>query len=426
MSAFSGPRLLGLLALRNVRRQARRSVLTALAMVLGLALLMMSRSIADGVHEAWIAAGVRMASGHVAIQAPRFHDSGSLADRLDSLQLARAQAALGSPAVIPYLRAVAPRLETSGLASSASGALPALIVGVGPSEERTFSELPGKIVEGRYLEPGDRLQAVIGQRLARRLELSLGSRLVLTAQGAGGQIEGQLVRVAGIFRTGVPEIDEGLVHLPIATARRWLGTPGAATTLAVLLDRSYDTPRVVAAVRGALGPAAASGIRVLSWREAAPDLDSAVRLDDYGDYVFHVILLAIVTLAILNTVLMSVIYRRREFGVLRALGLTQAQTGGVVFAEGLLLTAVSGVLGLALGAGVTWFFWRDGLDLTFLMGGNLSVSGVIINPVIVPEFRVSQVVASVAFILVMGVLASLYPATQAARIDVAEAMKFDR
>jgi ABC-type lipoprotein release transport system permease subunit len=413
------------LALRNVRRQARRSLLTAAAMVLGLALLMLSRAIADGLHEAWITAGVRLGTGHVAIQAPGFLESGSLSDRLDSARLSAAQSALAAPAVAPLVRAAAPRLEASGLASSATAAAPVLALGVDPAAEAHFSELPQKLVAGRYLQPDDRLGAYIGERLARRLSLRLGSRFVLTAQTAAGDIEGQLFRVVGLFRTGIPEMDEGLVQLPLGTVRRWLGTPGAATTLAVLLYHSRATPDVTGQLRRLAGDSA-SGIRVLSWRQAAPELDSAVRIDDFGDYIFHAFLLAIVTLAILNAVLMSVLHRRREFAVLRALGLTARQTGGVVFTEGLALTVVSGGVGLMLGWGVTWLFWRHGMNLSFLLSQDLSVSGVIVNPVIIPEFRVSQVAWSLFFVALMGVLASIYPATQASRIDVAEAMKFDR
>jgi putative ABC transport system permease protein len=418
--------LLWRLALRNVVRQARRSALIAAAMVIGLALLMISRAIADGAHEAWISAGVRLGTGHVAIQAPGFLETGSLSARLDSVRLARAAGALLQDGIQASIQSVAPRLSVSGLASSASGALPVRIDGVDPRAERAFSELPGKVFAGRYLEPDDRLAAFVGVGLAQRLGLRLGNRLVLTAQGAGGELEGQLVRIVGTFRTGIPEMDEGLVHIPLETARRWVGAPGAATTLAVLLHRSWDTPGVVRAIRAALGSTAGSGIRVLTWREASPELDSAVRIDDFGDYVFHAVLLAIVTLAILNAVLMSVLHRRREFGVLQALGLTRRETGAVVFAEGLSLTALSGAVGLVLGFAVTWLFWRDGLDLSALMKQDITISGVAASPVIVPVFRFVQVVQSLAFTLLIGVLASVYPARAAMRIDVAEAMTFDR
>jgi ABC-type lipoprotein release transport system permease subunit len=297
---------------------------------------------------------------------------------------------------------------------------------VDPASEPRFSQLDRKRLEGRDLVPEDRLSAYVGVELARRLHLRVGGRFVVTAQAASGEIVGQLLRVAGTFRTGVPEIDEGLVHIPLDTARRWLGTGPEATTLAVLLRSSRDTPAALRVLEGALRTQPHAEMTVLPWRRTSPELDSAVRIDDYGDWVFHAILLSIVTLAILNAVLMSVLYRRREFGILRALGLTPFDSGAVVLAEGVLLTLASGVAGLALGVGVVWGFWRHGLDVSALLRQEFTISGVVIDPVIVPRFVPEQLLQSVAFILLMGVVASLYPALQAARIDPAGAMAVDR
>lgn len=410
------------LAFHNVVRNARRSALTAAAMSLGLAFLVIGRALNDGGHEAWIRSGVRMGVGHVAVQAPGFQRGRSLADRLSARQVLAAESALAAPEVAREVDAVSPRLTASGLASSAASALPVRIEGVDPEREARFSALPGSRVRGAWLTSDDRLGAYIGDALARRLRVVVGSRFVLTAQGADTQIAGQLVRVAGTFHTGVPALDEGLVYLPLTTAQSWLSAPGAVTSVAVLLRSSRATERVARALR----PALHDGLVVLTWQEAAPDLDSAIRIDDFSGNIFMFILLAIVALAILNAVLMSVLNRNREFGVLQALGLTKRETGMVVFTEGLMLTAASGVLGMLLGFGITWLFWRDGLDLTSLMKESITVSNAVASPIIVPEFRLSQVALCLALTVLIGVLASLYPARQAGRIDVAEAMKFDR
>lgn len=415
-----------MLAARNVRRQARRSALTASAMVMGLALLVVSRTLSEGSHESWIESGVRMASGHIAFQNAAWGEQHQLEHRLSAADLALAERCLSDPRVARRIRAVTTRLIVDGLASSAVSAVPVRIEGVDPASEPRFSQLDRKRLEGRDLVPEDRLSAYVGVELARRLHLRVGARFVVTAQAAGGEIVGQLLRVAGTFRTGVPEIDEGLVHIPLDTARRWLGTGPEATTLAVLLRSSRDTPAALRVLEGELRRQPHAEMTVLPWRRTSPELDSAVRIDDYGDWVFHAILLSIVTLAILNAVLMSVLYRRREFGILRALGLTPFDSGAVVLAEGVLLTLASGVAGLALGVSVVWGFWRHGLDVSALLRQDFTISGVVIDPVIVPRFVPEQLLQSVAFILLMGVVASLYPALQAARIDPAGAMAVDR
>lgn len=420
-------RRLGLLlrlAIRNVRRQTRRSLLTAAATVLGVAVMVFSVSLGDGAHEDWIEQGVRLGRGHIAIQHPRFLASRHLDDRLSPASLARARAALADPVVTPRLVLVAPRLEVQGLASSATNAIPVFVTGVDPEIEVRFSHLSDRVVQGRYLEAGDHLTAFVGQRLAQRLDLELGSRMVLTGQDATGEIAGQFVRVVGIFRSGIPEVDEGIVHIPIETAQQWLGVPGAVTSLAVLLRSSAMVDATRDRLRELLADQA-QDVAVLRWQEATPELDAAIRVDNFGGYLFDLILFVIVGLAIVNTVLMSVLYRTREFGVLRALGLTKGETAAVAFSEGVLLTFASGLVGMVLGLAITWGFFRNGLDYSSLVKGDFTISGVILNPVIVPLFRAARAIQGASAILLIGVLASIYPAFRARRIDVAEAMKFE-
>ena len=415
------------LACRNLVRHLRRTILTSLAVLIGGTLLMITFPLGDGTHEAWIESAVRMGSGHLSIQRPGFQTSRKIEDRLSQEARDEAQAALEAEDVRRYVAAVSPQLSVSGLASSPTGARPIQIVGVESEAEASFGILDEKTVEGRYLEREDRLAAYVGAGLAEGLELRLGSRLVLTAQDASGEIAGQLVRVIGIFRTGVPEVDQSLVHVPLATAGAWLGTGEDVTQIAVLSGSSLHVDPLRRALERKLAePIERGGLSVMVWREAMPELDAAVKIDDFGNYLMQGILFTIIALGIVNTVLMSVLHRYREFGVLQALGLTPAQTGTLVLLEGLVLTAFSGIAGVALGLFITWFFWRDGLDFSSMLNEEWSFSGVVMEPVIIPMFRIARVVQALLFLLVVGALASLYPAFRAARIDVTEAMKFER
>jgi len=411
------------LAARNVRKHARRNVLTGLAMVVGLALLIFSRSLADGAHEDWIEAGVRMGSGHLTFQAPQFRTRRTLSYRLAPADVAAARAALERAPAGVSVRLIAPRFETQALASSAASAQPIVVIGVDPVVESQFSEMDRHLVEGEYLGEDDAQHAFIGRELATRLGLGLGDRMVLTAQDLSGTIAWQLVRVRGIFATGVTEVDLAVIHVPLATVQAWLGVGDDVTTLAVLLESSAPVDALVAFVKQDLADAD-DRIAVLGWREAMAELDAAVRLDDYGDYLFHGILFLIAGIAVVNTVLMSVMYRVREFGLLRALGLTKRESATLVFTEGVLLTVVSGTIGVVLGLSVTWVFFRNGLDVSAFMREEFTFAGISLDPVMVPAFRLAQVVQSFAFIAVIGVLSSLYPAYRAAQIEMAGAMKF--
>ena len=415
------------LALRNLRRHLRRTLLTASAMVIGGAMLMFALSLGDGTHEQWIDSGVRTGSGHVTVEHPEFRLSRRIEDRLPEAARASVVDTLASTALADRVEVVSAKLTVSGLASSAAGARPVQVLGVDPIAEVAFSTLDDQLVEGRYLESDDRLAAYIGLDLAESLDLRLGSRMVVTAQDAQKEIAGQLLRVVGIFRSGVPEVDQAIIHMPIGTAGEWLGSGRDVTNVGIILDDASAVSPVVRSLRQALSEPIANGTTtVMGWREAMPELAAAVALDDLGNYLVFGILFIIIGFGIVNTVLMSVMHRSREFGVLQALGLTPGQTGVLVLVEGLVLTVLSGLIGVALGTFGTWYFFSDGLDYSNFIQGELTFSGVVIDPMILPKFRTTRFVQVLVFILGIGAIASIYPAIKAAKINVTEAMKFDR
>lgn len=415
--------VLARIALRNVRRQARRSLLTASAMVLGIGLLMFVRSWEAGAHVMYVESAARLGMGHIALEHPEYMASQDLVHRIPAERLAAAQAAFGEVAAPGEVVAVLPRVTVGGLAQSASSAIPVRISGVDPEREAPASLVASKVVEGRFLAPSDRLEAVVGAGVAERLRLELGSRLVLMAQGADGALESQLVRVTGIFRTHIPEVDRGVVQLPLETAREWLGIPGDATSLNVLLASDRGTAGLADGVRARL-EGGASPVAVRPWWEAMPELHAGLQADSVQTYIMFLILLGIVVLAVVNSVLMAVLNRTREFGVLRALGLNRRSVGGMVMIEGVVLTLASGVAGMLLGLAISLGLFREGFDMSwFLAGEDLSFAGAVIDPVVVPAVLPGDVAAILAIVMTLGVLASLYPAWQATRIEPAEAMK---
>ena len=415
--------------MRNLRRHLRRSLLTASAMIVGGALLVFSISVGDGGHEQWIESGVRLGDGHVTVEHPEYRVSRRIDHRLpDDVRLAVEQA-LRTPDIAPHVVAAAARLSISGLASSAAGSRPARIVAVDPVAEAGFGTVDEQVVEGRYLKPDDKLAAYVGVELVDSLELRIGSRFVVQAQDAEREIAGQLLRVTGIFRSGVAAVDQTTIHIPLATAGDWLGSGMNVTNVGVVLDSSAATARVAGRLERVLAdPIAHGDVRVMGWREADPALSAAIAIDDFGNYLIQAFLFVIIAFSIVNTVLMSVMLRRREFGVLQALGLTPGQTGAVVLLEGLTLSVFSGLLGVGLGLLFTWGVFGDGLDMSGMMENidEMTFSGAVIDPLIIPLVTTGRLAQIVVFMLCIGAAASVYPALRAARINVIEALKFDR
>jgi len=415
------------IALRNLRRQLRRSALTASAMVLGIGLLMFIRALEGGAHLMYVETATRMGTGHIAMEHPDYMGSQDLVDRIAAPELERALQAVEGTTDPDELLAVFPQVNVGGLAQSASSSIPVRIAGVDPALERAVSFFADKVVEGRYLEPGDRLEAIVGVGVAERLRLELGSRLVLMAAGAGGELESQLVLVTGLFRTGVPEVDRGVVQLPIATAREWLDLGDDATSMSVILASDDRTGQIANSIREQLRAEEVDSdrIAVRPWWEAMPDLYAGLRADAVQTYVMLVILLGIVALAVVNSILMAVLNRTREFGVMRAIGLNRASVGAMVMVEGVILTLASGVLGMLLGLAISLGLFRDGVDISWLFGEDLSFAGAIVEPVISPAVLAVDVVAILSIVMAIGILATLYPAWHATRIEPAEAMKTD-
>jgi putative ABC transport system permease protein len=420
-------RLLARIALRNVRRQARRSLLTASAMVLGIGLLMAVRALEAGAHLMYVETAVRLGAGHVSVEHPEFAATQDLEHRIPATALHRAGEAVAVAAGEAELRAMLPRVTVGGLAQSATSSIPVRISGIDPGSEASVSFLAEKIVEGRFLEPGDRLEAVVGAGVAERLRVELGSRVVLMAQAADGELESQLVLVTGIFQSAIPEVDRGVVQIPLETAREWLAIGADATSLNVVLHADRRTGEIAGDVRDRLRSSAGDEVvAVRPWWEAMPDLHAGLQADAVQTYIMFLILLAIVALAVVNSVLMAVLYRTREFGVVRAIGLDRRSVGAMVMLEGLVLALASGLAGMALGLGLMRGVFRNGIDISWIAGEeDLAFGGAVVDPVIVPVVQSVDVVAILAIVMAIGFLASLYPAWQATRIEPAEAMNVD-
>jgi putative ABC transport system permease protein len=426
---MSGVLLLVKIGWRNLWRNPRGTLLTALALGLGLALLLVSLGLLDGLHEKMVSDGVRFGTGHVVIQAKGYQDTGSPDLLLPAQVVSTTAEFLHTEPMKRLVRGVSPRLLASGLLSSAANAAGVGIIGIMPKDERAVSLIPSRIVEGKNLTD-EQSGVVIGAELARKLEVKVGSKVVLMTQavqqpdreatdpGEGG-MQSTLLRVSGIFRTGVQAVDAHVVHLLLPVAQTLLGVPGRVTQIAVLLEREGDSLMVARDLRKQLAGVA---VEVLPWRESMPRLVQIFRLDQAFNYVMNGVVLAMVGLGILNTILMRVLERRYEFGLCKALGLRPLQLAGMILGESLALTAISLALGLALGSIVHYYISTFGLDLRWLFEGG-APSAFVFDPIIYSRLSLTRIVSSVSIVFLTTTVISFYPALKAARTELPDALK---
>lgn len=408
------------IAWRSLWRHTRRTLLTALAFGLGIFLLIFFLGLGDGMHEKMIETGVRIGSGHVVVEPRGARTTVATNLMLDADSGARVRRILAAPELSPLIKGSAPRLLVSGLLSSAKNSAGVQVIGAVGRRERELSLLPERLVAGSFLGPdGNAPPVVLGTSLAEKLQVRLGSKVVLMTQ-AGSEIESQLLRVRGIFDTGMEDVDGHVIAVSLDDLQTLLGRPGALTEEAVFLRRADDAERVRDFIAARLRQRPVS---VLTWREAMPQLDQFIVIDDAGNYVFNGILLIMVTLGVVNTVLMAVLERKREFGLLAALGMRPSLIALMVSAESFFLTTLGALGGLAAGLAAHHYFAVHGLDISTIGNQSFSAAGVSVDSVIYSYLYPGRIRWSLAFVAALGFLASLYPAVRAARTPPTEAMQ---
>lgn len=403
------------LAWRNLGRHRRRTIITALAIGLGLALLVVSSALGDGVHGEMIKQGVGMFAGHVVVQGPGWQEKREpeLAVKDAGPTTEEIRAAVPDAVVLP-------RLFLQGLLTSPEGSVGVQVVGVEPDLEREVNNLAEKVVKGTYLSADDDRGIVIGDTLAETLSVDLGDKVVLMSQRKG-EIESRLFRVRGIFRTGLGELDGFFAQVPLAAAQAVLGLGDVANQISVHLSDPDRTASVTRLLRQRLSD---RPVDVLPWQQALPELHQFVVLDDAGLYVFILIIALVVAFGITNTVLMSVMERVKEFGVLLSLGMTPRRLGWMVLAEASLLGVLSAVGGAALGALLAWPLQVYGLDYGALIGTEegFETAGVMIESLVYGDLSWTKVILFSGITVVLTVIAALYPTWKASRLRPVEAM----
>jgi ABC-type lipoprotein release transport system permease subunit len=427
---MTGILLLVKIGWRNLWRNPRGTLLTALALGLGLTLLLISLGLLDGSHEQMVGNGVRFGTGHVVIQAQGYQDTGSAELLLPARVVSTAEEFLHTETLKHLVRGVSPRLLASGLLSSADNASGVSMMGVIPKEERAVSLIPQRIVEGTYLSDDQQLGVVIGTELARQLAVKIGGKVVLMTQAVqppdteatdanGGDMQSALLRVTGIFRTGIQAIDAHVIQVPLPEAQALLGVPGRVTQIAILLEREGDSLTVAQGLRKEF---TGVPVEILPWRESMPTLAQLFLLDDAFNYVMNGVVLAMVGLGILNTILMRVIERRYEFGLCSALGLQPVQLGVMIIGESLALTTISLALGLVLGLSAQHYFATAGLDLRWFFHSSLPTA-LVFDPIIYSRLSLTRIASSVGIVFLTATIISFYPALKAARTELPGALK---
>ncbi len=387
---------------RNLWRNKRRSVIELLSIGGAIFLGVAWNNLAIGSYDKFIDDGVRMASGHIGVYHSDYLEMRKTDQVIDAVELVK------ELEQAPGVKGVYPRLQVPGLIRSSRESRSTGLVGLEFEREKEQNPLlnPKLIVEGSLPGPDEKNRALIGYRLAEELDIEIGKKFVIMAQESDGQIASSLMRVAGIIKTNARDIDASMVIMDREYLAGVIGYKNKCHEIAVMLKDYHQSERMLPRIQKIVS--GFSPAEAFTWREAMPELASGIDMD-YGSFkVMMFILYIIVGIGTINTLLMSVMERSREFGVIRAIGVNKSGIRKMVLAEAFVLACTGIVLGIILSTLVGLYTSNHGIDFSGMMEDH-GYAGIIYEPVMFSRFDIKGSIVLCGGMLVIALLASLYP-----------------
>ncbi|MDD5325636.1 MAG: ABC transporter permease, partial [Polaromonas sp.] len=348
--------ILWTLAWRNVLRNRRRSLITIASIAVGLAALTFLWGFIDGMNRQMVENTTRYFAGDAQVHLKGYHGDPSL-----DLTIADAAPVLDAVRGDPAVAAASLRLEGKALASRGDKSRGVMVVGIDPASEPRVTDLFKAVIDGSALDGG----VLIGEKLAESLGVKAGGEIVLVGQAYDGSVASSRLPVRGVFRTQIDELDGYLAVAPLAVVREFLAAPGGATAVAL---RLRDRGALVAA-QASLSRRLGERYEVVGWPILLPMVAVSVRYHEVMGYVVLLIFFVVVAAGVANPVLMAVLERTREFGIMLAVGTSQSRLLRLVLYEALLLGACGLFLGNAVGLAATATLGKVGINLSAFEAG---------------------------------------------------------
>ena len=398
------------IAFRNIFRQKRRTILTALTMIVGFALSSVFIGWSDGAYSDIIAMFTQNRIGHIQVHRGGYLDKPSLYKTMSDYE--SIGQTIGS---VKGVEVWTPRVYSAGLGSVGEKTTTVQIIGIDVGREIKATRFDKKIVDGWEISAQPAREAVLGKGLARILSATVGGEIVIVSQGADGSIANELYEIVGVAESGADITDRMACYLHIRDAQELLVLEGRSHEIVVIVSNINDVLKITKTIEANL---ADSTLNVAPWQEVAKSFYRAMQADQQGDAIGRIIIMLIVAIGVLNTVLMSVLERTSEYGVLKAIGTKPRQIFWLVICEVLIIALGSIVVGAGLGASINHLLSIYGIT----MPEEFTYGGIKFQTMYAEVNARSLIIPAITVILSAGIV-SIFPALKAARILPARAMR---
>ncbi|MCX6082592.1 MAG: ABC transporter permease [Chloroflexi bacterium] len=395
------------MAFRDLGRNRRRSFFSSLALAMGLAMLLLMAAFINGEMGGAMDSTIRLQSGHLQVRAKTYDETKTSLKWADLVEDPEQVAAQIS--ALSQVKVATPRLFASGILALRDETAGVRIMGIDPNSEANLPYKEG-LLSGEFLSADDREGILIGEPLAKKLGLKVGDQLNLSVNTSNGDVAEQAFSIRGIYSTETNGFDSVTVFMPLAKAQSIAQVEKHASSIFVLLKDKAQTDAVAAALQP-------GNYEVLTWTQMNELIIQTEQMANAYIVILYMIVLGITATVITNTLIMAVFERTREIGILSAIGMKGWRILAMFLAESSFLAVGGIIMGLALGQLAVYYFAQTGFFI-----GKMGLTGLLIGNTIYPAATLDSTISLTITAFVITLLAGIYPAIIAARMEPIEAL----